>query len=937
MVIVNTITWREGRKRERTTVYSRYKYSDVGNQLLTGILLVLSVPINGYAQTSALPAEPGVSLQLAQQRAKALQHIRYSIHLRVPAEVKTPIAGGEVIYFDCLDNSDPLQIDFKASADQLGEIRVNGQKIPPRFEQEHLIVEPRYLQKGQDSVQIRFIAGNRPVNRNSEYVYTLLVPDRARALFPCFDQPDLKAQFTLSLDLPLDWKAVTNAPLQDSSLQDNSTNTGMGNSGSAPAGMVTTGFKTYHFRQSDSISTYLFSFAAGKFAEATRNMHGRIMHGFYRETDSNKIRLSLDSLFRIQEQAIEFLQVYTDIPFPFIKFDFIAIPDFQFGGMEHPGAIQYQASSLFLDESATAEQFNSRSNLLSHETSHMWFGDLVTMRWFNDVWMKEVFANFMADKIGNITRPGGDFQLKFLTSHFPAAYNTDRTAGANPIRQTLDNLQDAGSLYGNIIYNKAPIVMQQLERLMGEAPFRGGVMEYLKTYAYGNASWPDLIRILGKYTTLDLETWNKVWVNEVGRPRISYQWQGTGVEGTKGAGGDGTRGVAADATSGASSGRAGAAAGDTTSQLTLTQKGEDGSSRIWPQLIELAFVYADHTDEYTIDMDADTVTIPELSGKPRPLYILFNSSGRGYGLFPIDTAGIAQISSLPDPVMRASAYINNYENMLDGHTLTPGKLLQLDQQYLMKESKELNLGVLLGQINSVFWHFITPRDRATLAPGLEHTLWEAMRKTDQPNEKKLLFLSFAGISLTRSAQDSVYTVWNNKQPPQGVKLSEDDYTGLAAGLAIRTYPGYQQLLQEQGKRIQNPDRRARFQYLQSSLSADQKVRDSFFLSLKDRKNREKEAWVLSALGYLHHPLRTGVSEKYLSASLDMLEEIHQTGDVFFPERWLQVSFGNYQAPAVAAMVRHFLEEHPAYNPKLKEKILQATDNLFRAEKLLARR
>jgi aminopeptidase N len=870
------------------------KFSDV-RILLPGMLLALSVPFNGLTQTSAVSMkpsairpsapliEPGVSLQLAQERVRTLQHIRYTLHLSLPVGVKTPVAGEETISFDCLDNTVPLQIDFKGAPSQLGEVRVNGQTVPARFEQEHLILESRYLRKGADSIHLQFIAGDRPLNRNADYLYTLLVPDRARTLFPCFDQPNLKAVFTLSLTLPVSWSALANAPLRDSTVDGASA------------------VKTYRFLPSDKISTYLFSFAAGKFFEAARDMHGRVLHGYYRETDSTKIRLSLDSLFRIQDQAIAFLQEYTQIPFPFQKFDFVAIPDFQFGGMEHVGAIQYQASSLFLDESATAEQFNTRSNLLSHETSHMWFGDLVTMRWFNDVWMKEVFANFMADKIGNITRPGGDFQLKFLTSHFPAAYATDRTAGANPIRQTLDNLQDAGSLYGNIIYNKAPVMMQQLERLMGEVPFRNGVREYLKAYAYGNASWPDLIHILGKYTSYDLEAWNKVWVNEAGRPRISYQCE------TK---------------------------GNAIARLTLAQRGEDGSARIWPQFFELALVYGDHTEQYTVNLKAATMTVPEVSGKPVPLYILFNSGGEGYGVFPIDTQGIARVASLPDPVMRASAYINQYENMLDGSAVQPHQLLEQDEQYLLLESKELNLGALLGQISSVFWHFTTPADRTILAPGLEKTLWAAMEKADQPNEKKLLFLAYTGIELTRSAQDSVYKVWNGKQPPAGVKLSEDDYTGLAAGLALRTYPGYREILETQASRIQNPDRRARFGYIQPSLSEDQAVRDSFFLSLRDRRNREKEAWVLSALSYLHHPLRTGASEKYLPASLDWLLEIQRTGDVFFPERWLQASFGNYQTAGAAAVVRHFLETHPDYNPKLKEKILQTTDNLFRAEKLL---
>jgi aminopeptidase N len=457
-------------------------------------------------------------------------------------------------------------------------------------------------------------------------------------------------------------------------------------------------------------------------------------------------------------------------------------------------------------------------------------------------------------------------------------------------------------------------MMQQLERLMGAVPFRDGVRKYLKTYAYGNASWPDLIHILDKYTSADLEAWNKVWVNEAGRPRISYQCETNG---------------------------------NIITRLTLTQKGEDGSARVWPQFFELALVYPDHTESYTVNLKAASVAVPEVSGKPRPLYILFNSGGEGYGVFPIDTQGIAQIDALPGPLMRASAYINQYENMLDGSgdgrdtggvvgsALTPRDLLEQDRQYLLTEKAELNLGVLLGQISSIFWHFTKPADRVALAPGLESILWTTMEKTDQPNEKKLLFSTYASIALTRNAQDSVYKAWNRREPPPGVKLSEDDYTGLAAGLAIRTYPGYRKILQTQASRIQNPDRRARFQYIQPSLSEDQAVRDSFFVSLKDPKNRQKEAWVLSALGYLHHPLRTGVSEKYLPASLDWLLDIQRTGDVFFPERWLQASFGNYQTASAAAVVRHFLETHPGYNPKLREKILQTTDNLFRAETLLA--
>src|SRR5258705_4519790 len=141
-----------------------------------------------------------------------------------------------------------------------------------------------------------------------------------------------------------------------------------------------------------------------------------------------------------------------------------------------------------LDESATENQKLDRASVIAHETSHMWFGDLVTMRWFNDVWMKEVFANFMAAKIVNPSFPHVNHELRFLVSNYPAAYAVDRTGGTHPIRQELANLNEAGSLYGAIIYQKAPIVMRQLERLIGADNMRDRLRMYLKQVSFRHAT-----------------------------------------------------------------------------------------------------------------------------------------------------------------------------------------------------------------------------------------------------------------------------------------------------------------------------------------------------------------------------------------------------------------------------------------------------------------
>src|SRR5207249_3189065 len=239
--------------------------------------------------------------------------------------------------------------------------------------------------------------------------------------------------------------------------------------------------------------TYLFSFVVGDFKIETAVRNGRTFRMFHRETDAAKVTRNKDAIFDLHASALAFMERYTGIPYAFGKFDFVLIPAFQFAGMEHAGKILYNASDLLLDESATQNQLMGRATVISHETAHMWFGDLVTMRWFDDVWMKEVFANFMAAKIVNPSFPAVNHDLRFLLDNYPAAYAVDRTAGTNAIRQPLANLSEAGTLYGAIIYQKAPIVMRQLELLVDPDSLRDGLREYLRGHAYANASWSDLI------------------------------------------------------------------------------------------------------------------------------------------------------------------------------------------------------------------------------------------------------------------------------------------------------------------------------------------------------------------------------------------------------------------------------------------------------------
>ena len=451
------------------------------------------------AACARLP-ESGVSQELAIQRRAQIESLQYRLHFDLPADREAPVAARETITVQLREKSE-LALDFREDAAHLQSLSINGDKLALSIVNEHIVIPKKYTVAGENQVEIVFTAGDQSLNRRDEFLYTLLVPDRARTLFPCFDQPDLKANYTLSLTVPEDWTAVSNTYITEE------TEAGAGR-------------KAIQFAATEPLSTYLFSFVAGRFERTFAQRGERTISMYYRETDPAKLAQQ-DAVFSLVFDALDYLEAYTGIPYPFAKYDFIVLPDFQYGGMEHTGATLYNDRRIFLGEKPTADELLDRAQLIAHETAHMWFGDCVTMRWFDDVWTKEVFANWFAAQIVRPAFPQVNHQLNDLKSYYAPAYAEDRTAGANAIWRPLDNLRNAGLIYGNIIYDKAPVVMDFLARKMGAEAFRRGLQEYLRTYAYSNATWDDLIEILDREADFDVADWSRVWVKESGMPRLT--------------------------------------------------------------------------------------------------------------------------------------------------------------------------------------------------------------------------------------------------------------------------------------------------------------------------------------------------------------------------------------------------------------------------------
>lgn len=843
------------------------------------ILLCLTLLLIACCEKKVKPSSvlvEGVSKELGISRKNQISNVQYHLSFKIPEAKEDSIAAKLLLELTIHDLDQALILDFKSDQKIPEASVVNGKKLPLDFDKEHLIIPVESLVLGNNKIEIEFIAGEMSLNRNDDYLYTLLVPDRARTLFPCFDQPDIKASYQLNITAPKNWKVLCGSP-QTESIEKGD-------------------FIEYRYKESDKMSTYLFSFVAGKFDVAESKTTALPMSIYHQEKDSSKIQLSTSKIFNLHQQAVNYLEDYTGHAFPFQKLDYAAIYSHPYGGMEHTGAVQYRQSLLFLGESATLNQKLGRAKLIAHETAHMWFGNLVTMKWFNDVWLKEVFANFMADKIVNPEFKSVNHELSFFIDHYPAAYTVDRSKGANPIRQNLDNLNNAGSLYGSIIYHKAPIMMGQLEALVGEDNFREGIKEYIQLYQNDNANWNDLISILDKKTEIDLIKWSNVWVNSPGRPTITSEILYDEANKIK--------------------------------SFFIEQQAEDKSENIWPQVFNISLIYSDTTQIIEVGLTDKKIRLLGAEDLTKPDFIVYNSNGKGYGTFPLSKEVMELVPNIKDEISRASIYLNAYEKALNGK-VSIDQSLDIFQQGLVVEKNELVLSLLTDQIEHLFWMYLSEEEREERQNKIENILFSRLLAQEEASIKKTLFNSYLSLAYTGIAKDKLYEIWHKDLTISDLLLNQDDQTRIAMYLALYEHEKAKDILQEARTAIKDSNKLKRFNFLLPALSPEEVVRNSYFKSFRNLEMREKENWVLAASYYIHHPLRQKTAIESLKLSLTLLEEIQQTGDIFFPKGWLNSTIGLYSSYAAYSMVRGFLDANPDLNPQLRLKVLQATDDLFR--------
>jgi len=426
----------------------------------------------------------------------------------------------------------------------------------------------------------------RSVRGEERYAATQFEAADARRAFPCFDEPEFKAKFSVELLHPAGNAAIANMPVE----------------AQEAAGEHRTRTK---FRETPvRISTYLVAFTVGPYESTPES-----------QTPSKiPVRVWLPPGLASQAiyardahvRSVEWLQGYTALPYPFIKVDAIGIPDFEAGAMENPGAITYRTRLLAADsKNASIVTLKGVFSTAAHELTHMWWGDLVTMRWWTDLWLNESFASFVGEKCTAALNPEWHYWRDFVADN-TSAFNLDALASTHPISIEAKNAEEASERFDAITYNKGAAVLRMIESYLGEETFRAGVRIYLNKHKQANASADDFWHALDEASGQDVTTIMNTWIKEPGHPIVSFE--------TK----DAERRIF---------------------ELTQTRYFSDreapASSQVWPVPLVVRYGTADGIREERILMRDERMTI-RLEGAE---WAFPNAGGRGFYRWQLDEAG----------------------------------------------------------------------------------------------------------------------------------------------------------------------------------------------------------------------------------------------------------------------------------------------------------
>ncbi|XAS69193.1 aminopeptidase N [Micrococcaceae bacterium Sec5.7] len=636
-----------------------------------------------------------------------------SLDVRLAADPEVPgYTSRSVITFSASEPGSSTFLDFINS--DVHSVFLNGRGLSVADVVEGARIRLDNLQ-AENQVTV---TGTAPYSRSGEgmhrfvdpadgkcYLYTQYEPADARRVFANFEQPDLKAGFTFHVMAPSEWHVASNG-VEASRTQLTSD----------PA------TSRWDFAGTKPISTYITTVLAGPYFKAEDHWSKTLDDGtsldvplalYCRESMAESF--DADELFALTKKGLDFFNELFDYPYPWGKYDQAFVPEYNLGAMENPGLVTFTESYVFTSR-ATDSQYQARANTLMHEMAHMWFGDLVTMQWWDDLWLKESFADYMGT-LGVDRATGWDTAwVNFANNRKSWAYLQDQLPTTHPIVADIPDLEAAKQNFDGITYAKGASVLKQLVAYVGFDAFIAGSRKYFRDHEYGNTTLAELLAALGTASGRDLTDWAQQWLQTSGISTLSTEIEAN----------DGVLGA-----------------------VTIVQDAEDpvtGRQEPRPHRLRVG-LYNFNGDGALVrsgsvetDVSGPSTTVAELDGRQQPALLLVNDEDLSYAKVRLDpvseTTVRNSLDKISDPMVRALCWTALWNSARDG-AAPASSYVEAVQQF---GPSETGIGVLLnilGNASTAIERYVPAEDRDAVrgthlataaaqlhaaAPGSDHQL-----------------------------------------------------------------------------------------------------------------------------------------------------------------------------------------------------------------------
>ena len=687
----------------------------------------------------------------AEERAALVSVQAYAVELDLTTSDRT-FATTSTLTFTATEAGSTF-VDF--IGESVEKVTLNGEAVEPAYDGFRISVSPvqglnelrieatgRYSNTGEGLH--RFVD---PVD-DEVYLYSQFeVPD-SRRMYPVFEQPDLKARFSFTVTAPSHWQVLSNSPTPE------------------PKPTEQDGVATWHFTATEPISSYITALVAGPYdvvRDTLTSRRGEVPLGIFCRKSLTQF-LDADNLFDLTKKGFAFFEDEFDQEYPFEKYDQIFTPEYNMGAMENAGCVTFNEMYVFRSK-VTDAIVERRALTVLHELAHMWFGNLVTMKWWNDLWLNESFAEWASTTCQSEATQWTEAWTTFGTHEKDWAYRQDQLSSTHPIVAPIRDLEDVEVNFDGITYAKGASVLKQLVAYVGRDAFRDGLRAYFAKHKWTNTTLSDLLTELEATSGRDLHTWSEAWLETAGvntlRPLIEVDDQGhissAVIEQTFAEGFETIRPHRL-------------AIG-----LYAVESGSDGRSRLV------------RTDRLEIDLTGERTDVPELIGREQPDLVLVNDDDLTYAKIRLDERSLATAlehvrgfeSSLPKSLVLASAWDKTRDAEMSARTFT-----DLVLKVLPGESDSTLLRTLMAQLNTAVHLYVAPANREETRRTTLARLWE-IANSAAPGSDAQLQLVTAAAGFTTTGDDTAYLrgLLSGSESLEGLTLDTDMRWSLITGLA----------------------------------------------------------------------------------------------------------------------------------------------------------